>query len=261
MSDPGQLPTIDRVPVLDVLVPERRLFCELLESLDESGWARPTECPAWTVKGIALHVLGDDLSLLSRQRDAELPGLLTEPSLPSWADAPPALLDQFNERWVHASTFLSPALVVELLGIMGEQTHDWYASVDPESLGEAVLLFGPGPAPYWAVAAREYLERWVHHLQIRRALGLEPGAIGEPPFGPRAWEMVVLALRQLFRSSCPRVNRRSSSRSASGHGPTAAATAERGMSTADTTTTRGSSCRSKLTSSTRCCRGVSRAIR
>src|SRR3954471_5656190 len=54
-------------------------------------------------------------------------------------------------------------------------THAWYASADLETRGEEVLLFGPGPAPYWAIAAREYLERWVHHLQIRRALERGPG--------------------------------------------------------------------------------------
>jgi len=50
--------------------PERAALAELLESLAPDDWARPTECPAYTVKGIATHVLGDDLSLLSRQRDA-----------------------------------------------------------------------------------------------------------------------------------------------------------------------------------------------
>jgi hypothetical protein len=148
-------------------------------------------------------VLGDDLSLLSRQRDSELPSLLTEPSLPSWDDAPATLLDQFNERWVHASTFLSPTLLVELLRLMGESTHEWYASVNPESVGEPVLLFGEGPAPYWSIAAREYLERWVHHLQIRRALGIEPGPVSEPPFGPRAWDVVALALPTLFALVVP----------------------------------------------------------
>jgi uncharacterized protein (TIGR03083 family) len=52
--------------VLDVLRPERAALLELLEGLDPDAWSRPTECPAYSVKGIATHVLGDDLSLLSR---------------------------------------------------------------------------------------------------------------------------------------------------------------------------------------------------
>ncbi|MGZ4678109.1 MAG: maleylpyruvate isomerase N-terminal domain-containing protein, partial [Acidimicrobiia bacterium] len=53
--------------VLDLLGPERRLLCDLLAGLTAEQWSTTTECPAWTVRGVALHVLGDDLSLLARQ--------------------------------------------------------------------------------------------------------------------------------------------------------------------------------------------------
>ena len=76
---------------------------------------------------------------------------------------------------MHTATFLSPALVIELLPETGRWTHDWYSTVDPDRTGEVVLLFGPDPAPYRAIAAREYVERWVHHLQIRHTLGLDAG--------------------------------------------------------------------------------------
>ena len=49
-----------------------------------------------------------------------------------------------------------------------------------------MLLFGERVAPYWAIAAREYLERWVHQLQIRRALGLGNGRLDAPPLRTRA---------------------------------------------------------------------------
>ena len=57
------------------LRPERAELLALLRDLSADEWARPTECPAWTVKGIALHILGDDLSLLTRQRDASTDSL------------------------------------------------------------------------------------------------------------------------------------------------------------------------------------------
>ncbi|MGZ4714379.1 MAG: maleylpyruvate isomerase family mycothiol-dependent enzyme [Acidimicrobiia bacterium] len=189
--------------VLDLLGPERRLLCDLLAGLTAEQWSTTTECPAWTVRGVALHVLGDDLSLLARQRDAEVPSLLTEASLPTWDGAPPAVLDRFNERWVHASTFLSPALVVELLRQTGEWTSRWYEEVDPDAPGEVVLLFGPGPAPYREIAAREYVERWVHHLQIRRALGLDAGALGARPLGERAHAVIARALATLLTMVTP----------------------------------------------------------
>jgi uncharacterized protein (TIGR03083 family) len=159
--------------VLDALRPERAGLLAQLEMLDPADWARPTECPAYSVKGIATHVLGDDLSLLSRQRDGEENGLVQLA-----AELPGAglrtLLDTFNDRWVAAAQFLSPELVMELLRLTGEWTAVYYAAVDPDAHGEPVGFFGAtGPSsPFWHAIAREYIERWVHHSQIRRALGL-----------------------------------------------------------------------------------------
>jgi uncharacterized protein (TIGR03083 family) len=158
---------LDVVPLLQ---PERAVLIELLEGLTAAEWDLPTECPAWTVKGIALHVLGDDFSLLSRQRDAATDGLAL------WAPRHPGvdfrtLLDTFNEDWVDAARFFSTGVLIDLLRASGELTHAWYAGVGGETLGEPVPFVGWDPAPYWMIAAREHLERWVHQQQIRRAVG------------------------------------------------------------------------------------------
>jgi hypothetical protein len=39
--------------VLDVLRPERSALVATLERLDATDWARATECPAYSLKGIA----------------------------------------------------------------------------------------------------------------------------------------------------------------------------------------------------------------
>ncbi len=169
-------------PVLDALVPERRRLIELLSSLDASDWDRPTECPAYSIKGIATHILGDDLSLLSRQRDGAVPGLIVVAEDMPGADFR-QLLDGFNDQWVRAARFFSPALLLELLEKAGEWTHDYYRHVDPAAPGEPVPLFNPtfdGGSPFWQAIAREYLERWVHHSQIRRAL--EKPSLSDSPF-------------------------------------------------------------------------------
>jgi uncharacterized protein (TIGR03083 family) len=155
------------------LRPERDALVALLASLADDDWARPTECPAYTVKGVATHVLGDDLSLLSRQRDAATNGLvLVAEDLPG-ADFP-TLLDAFNDRWVAAAAFLSPAMVVDLLTHSGELTAAFYEAVDLQAPCEPVGFFGSTgePSPYWQAIAREFVERWVHHSQIRRAVGM-----------------------------------------------------------------------------------------
>lgn len=147
---------------------ERASLLTLLESLDDAAWACPTECSKWTVHGIALHILGDDLSLLSRQRDSAPPGLLAVAQRGAAKDFR-GLLDAFNEEWVAAATFMSPALLIDMLRITGDWTADWYEQVPADRLGEPVVWLGPEPAPYWLIAAREFVERWVHHQQIARA--------------------------------------------------------------------------------------------
>ncbi len=61
--------------VLEVYRPERAALTSLLEGLGPDDWGCATECPAYTVKGVVTHILGDDLSLLSRQRDQAENGL------------------------------------------------------------------------------------------------------------------------------------------------------------------------------------------
>jgi hypothetical protein len=120
------------------------------------------------VKGIALHLLADDLSILSRQRDAEPPGVSIEPG--ASFDELFVALDRFNEQWVSAASFLSPLVVTELLRLSGEWTELFYGTVDGDRAGEVVAWIGPDPQPYWMLAAREYWERWIHQQQIRRAV-------------------------------------------------------------------------------------------
>jgi len=149
---------------------ERASFVSLLVELSADDWQRPTECPGWTVHGIALHVLGNDLSLLSRQRDAAPSGLIAVAQRRGAKDLA-GLLDAFNQEWVSAASFLSPGLVCDLLELAGDWTADWYEKVPGDRLGEPVPWVGPEPAPYWLIAAREYVERWIHHHQVARATG------------------------------------------------------------------------------------------
>jgi Mycothiol maleylpyruvate isomerase N-terminal domain len=43
---------------------------DLLASLDDADWGSPTPCPGWSVLDVSCHLVGDDLSLLARQRDS-----------------------------------------------------------------------------------------------------------------------------------------------------------------------------------------------
>ncbi|MCB1250422.1 MAG: maleylpyruvate isomerase family mycothiol-dependent enzyme [Acidimicrobiales bacterium] len=167
--------------VLDAMRLERAALLTLLTDRGDAEWARPTECPAYTIKGVAAHILGDDLSLLSRQRDGAESGLLQLATTMPGSDFR-TLLDTFNDRWVAAAQFLSPELLVELLRLTGDWTAAYYEGADPLAPGEPVGFFGAfgASSPMWQSVAREYVERWVHHSQIRRALGL--GSLADDPF-------------------------------------------------------------------------------
>ena len=85
--------------------------------------------------GVAAHILGDDLSLLSRQRDGAPQGLVR------FLEAAPsfrAALDAFNDHWVETVQFFGHRLLADLLEATGAWSVDWYAAVDPMSLGEPV---------------------------------------------------------------------------------------------------------------------------
>lgn len=143
------------------------MLLDLLEGLGEE-WDHPTECPGWSVKGIVVHLLGNDVALLARQRDNAPPAVQPKSRSARWEDLMPEL-DAFNERWVSVAGFMSPQLAIDLLRLTGEWTLEWYSTADPHALGEPIHWIGPMPATYRMLAGREFLERWIHHWQISRA--------------------------------------------------------------------------------------------
>jgi uncharacterized protein (TIGR03083 family) len=194
----SELTPLDLTPQLR---PEREALLELLRGLAPSDWERPTECAAWNVKGITLHILGDDLSLVSRQRDA------STDSLTLFAANHPGLqfrqlLDGFNEQWVTAATFLSTELVIELLRVVGEWSDTFYGEVGLDAVAREPVGFfaADAPSPYWQLIAREYVERVVHQSQIRRAVGA-PELQG--PLLTGAARVVVHAMAAWFRDYAP----------------------------------------------------------
>jgi uncharacterized protein (TIGR03083 family) len=178
MSDP--LPIRPPRPIdVAALFPElHRRLIDLLAGLDEEEWNRPTICTGWTVKDVALHMLGVDLGNLSTLRD--------EFADPWWAAASGdtiADLNAWNQDWVGAARRISPRLLCELLTLTGDAASRYFASLDLTATGGTVSWAGPEPAPVWLDVAREYTERWVHQQQIRAAVG-RPGLTESRYLGP-----------------------------------------------------------------------------
>jgi uncharacterized protein (TIGR03083 family) len=176
------------------------LFPELLDSLlallsglTTEEWERPTVCEGWSVKDVALHLLGVEVGILSRKRDRFSPSAGPIRDL----DELVALINDLNATWIRATRRTSPRLLSDLLEFTGRQVCDYFASLDPYALGGPVSWAGSDPAPVWLDLAREYTERWHHQQHIRDAVG-KPG-LKEPKFLAPSLQAFVRALPQTFR--------------------------------------------------------------
>lgn len=173
---------VEPIDVLDLFAEERAALLHLLSSLTDDEWATPTVCLGWSVKDVALHLLGVDVGNLSIRRDGFHDPSAHGPAGESWEDLV-AFLNAFNQSWVEATRRLSPRLLCELLAVTGPALSDYLRGVDLNALGGAVSWAGAEPAPVWLDVAREYTERWVHQQQIRDAVG-RPGLTGPRYLAP-----------------------------------------------------------------------------
>lgn len=156
--------------VADLFAEVRSELLQLLEGLSPAEWERPTAAPLWSVKDVSLHLLGGDVSNLSRRRDSfRLPGT----PIIAYRELV-AFINEWNAQWVAAARRMSPRVLCDLLAFTGPQLAEYFGSLDPFAMGEAVSWAGPNPAPVWLDIAREYTEQWHHQQQIRDATARPP---------------------------------------------------------------------------------------
>lgn len=182
--------------VLDLFPQERQRLLELLSSLSEQEWSAPTVCPGWSVKDIALHLLGDDIGYLSSQRDHFSNPFFRDKDMHTW-ESLVQNLNAANELWVQATARISPQLLCELLALTGKQFYAYLQTRDQMALNGVVSWAGPDRAPTWLDTAREYTERWLHHQQIRDAVK-KPG-LKEKTFFHPILDTFVRALPHTYR--------------------------------------------------------------
>lgn len=187
MNQPEPVLTVDLFPKLN------EQLGELLESLSDADWERSTVCKGWSVKDVALHMLGDNISVLSRKRDRHT---TVNQRLDTW-DELVSFLNDWNERWVQAARRISVPVLIDLVRTTGDDLHTYFASLDLYELSGPVNWAGPEPAPVWLDVAREYTEHWHHQQQLRDA-AKRPGAKEPTLFAP-VLATFVRALPQTYR--------------------------------------------------------------
>jgi hypothetical protein len=175
---------------------ERRRLLTFLSGLAADEWVAPTAAGAWTVKDLALHLLDDDLTWLSTQRDGDASGLVDMADRSRFVP----LLAAKNQRFVDGARSLSRRVIVDLLEWTGNQIDADCQSRDLH--GEGWVSWASSEAvPFWFNVAQEFTERWVHQQQIREAVGrVEDHA----EHLPEVLRTFIWALpHQLSTSSCP----------------------------------------------------------
>jgi uncharacterized protein (TIGR03083 family) len=166
---------------------------ELLGGLSASEWEKLTACAGWSVKDVALHLLGDDIGILSRKRD----GHSLSVDIGDSEDLI-SLINAWNESWVNATRRMSTRMLVDLLQFAGGQVSEYFQTLDPYELGGPVSWAGPDPAPVWLDLAREYTERWMHQQHIRDAV--ERPGLKEPRYFAPVLDAFIRALPHTYRA-------------------------------------------------------------
>ena len=172
---------IEKIDTIELFPP---LSCELqvlLKALPAADWAKPTICSAWSVKDVAAHLLGGNLSRLWQ------PAGLPSPSQdPLTYDELVALIDEENNEWVKAAGRISPEMLIELLDLTDRRLYLHFKSLDEDQPANAAVVWaGQRESPNWFDIDREYTEKWLHQQHIRQA-------VGQPLLTGRKWLFPVL---------------------------------------------------------------------
>jgi uncharacterized protein (TIGR03083 family) len=177
-----------------LFAPVRAELLRVLSKLNDDQWERPTACEGWTVRDVALHLLGDDVGFLSGLRDHDG----QRARLSSLAEII-AFIDAQNDRWIQAARRLSRRLLISLLTFTGQQCREFIASLDPYEMSGPIGWAGDQPDPLWLHIARELTEHWLHHQHICEAAGLT--SLKEARFVFPVLSTFVRALPYTFRNT------------------------------------------------------------
>lgn len=153
--------------------PLHRELVDLLRSLTDEDWSRPTVAGQWTVKDVAAHMLDGQLRRLSFHRDGQ-----PMPSPSSPIESPGDLvvfLDHLNAEWVHAFRRVGHVPLVALLEVAGPALASFFESLEPLAPAFfAVDWAGESESLNWMDMGRDFTELWHHQAQIRLAVDAKP---------------------------------------------------------------------------------------
>ncbi|SCL16282.1 TIGR03083 family protein [Micromonospora rhizosphaerae] len=130
------------------------------ETLADSDWNSPTECPGWSVKDVYSHLIGGELWMAAGHPRPErgIAHIADEPVAARRHTSPPKVLDELREVY--------------------RQRCAQTAEVPPDPEQPAFTAWGQ-PVPLGTLWRHRAFDVWVHEQDIRRAVG-RPGNLDSP---------------------------------------------------------------------------------
>ena len=188
-----------RTPLEPVIVTElfpdiRAELQRVLESLTDEQWDYPTVCAGWSVRDVALHLLGTRVGLLSGMRDHDSQWFKVD-DFQELVE----LINAQNELWVKAGRRISRRLLISLLGFTNEQIITFLNTLKPMEVGSGIGWTGNQADPIWMHIARELTEQWMHHQHICDAV--EITSLKESRFMHPVLSTFVYALPETYRDT------------------------------------------------------------
>ncbi|MBI1279634.1 MAG: maleylpyruvate isomerase family mycothiol-dependent enzyme [Anaerolineaceae bacterium] len=184
---------LEPIIVTDLFADIRLELTRILESLSDEQWEYPTACTGWTVRDVALHLLGTRVGLLSGMRDHDGQWFKVD-DFQELVD----LINAQNELWVKAARRISRKLLISLLSFTNQQIIDYLNRLNPMDVGGGIGWTGNHADPIWMHIARELTEQWTHHQHICDAadmISLKEARFVHPVLGT-----FIYALPQTYRS-------------------------------------------------------------
>lgn len=167
-------PAIARPAAIDLAEAEYRNLHDLLASLDDDDWGRPTDCTGWTVRDMAGHVLGG-----MRGAASIVEGLRQQREWKRRSKANGTNeVDEMTALQIEVVAGLSTAeLVADIRRLVGPAAAGRRKTPAPLRRWMKVPVEVPGVAEVWTLG---YLtdviftrDTWMHRVDISRATGRE----------------------------------------------------------------------------------------
>lgn len=176
--------TFDKQQLVAALREEWTAIDELISSLPERDWSRPSGLPGWSVQDVVAHIIGTE-SMLAGHETPESDVDVTE--LPHVHNEIAAR----NEQWVRALRAESPAAMCKRFRDITTQRGQALEAMTQEDF-DAPSWTPAGEGTYAQFMRIRQFDCWLHEQDIRHALG-RPGHEGGA-CARLALEQIVTAL-------------------------------------------------------------------